>query len=290
MIDKQKHAARVREELVFAGLTNRSLGKSECKHLPDLIHEKEHVHAAVMGRTNLTTNALLVATDRKILFIDSSPMFVNTDEVTYEVVSGVSFGKQGLANEVTLHTKIKDFTLILVNAVSAKKFVKYIEQRRLEGDGDLSEFTAKESSQKQQPKYSLTKKERTFLQAHKLSTLATLGTDGRVTAATVYYGMDADDNLLVMTKEGTDKARNILQNPDVAVVITDESSMATMQIQARAYVETDNKKRQAAFDAIIGSGNNRKPKPIQTINAGAFVPFRLEIFQAQYSEFKSSEK
>ncbi len=296
MAASQKHIDRIMQELEAAGLSKYALGKGESRRLPDMIHTKEHVHAAVMGRKDLVTNAMLVATDRKVLHIQYSPFFMNTDEITYEVVSGVTFGRQGLTNSLTLHTRIGDFNLKLVNASAAERFIAYIEERRLEGDGDTSSSSKKSNNGKvsspaksvsRKPQYDFSRKERSFLQTHELSVLSSLGPDGRATGAAVYYMFDGDF-LYIVTKEGTEKAHNILRNPDVALTVTDEAVMATMQIDANAVVETDNDKRQAAFNAIVKPRQYKdgaKYPPVAALNAGAFVVIRLVPSSVRYSEF-----
>ena len=294
-----KHIDRIRKELQEAGLSPYALKKGESKNLPALIHSKEHVHAAIMGRRDMVTNAMLVATDRKVLYLQYSPLFMNTDEITYEVVSGVTFGRQGMTNALVLHTKIGDFKLQLVNAQAAERFITYIEKRRLEGDGDVVDqedarrvapvmpVAPRTVVASEQKPHSFNRKERDFVESHELSVLSTLGTDGRVSGSAVYYMFDGS-RLFIVTKEGTEKAQNILKNPQVALTITDESAMATMQIDATASVETDNAKRQTAFDAIVRQRQYKsgvKYPPVTTINAGGFVILRLTPTTVRYNEF-----
>lgn len=292
MAATQKHIDRVNQELQDAGLSRYALKKGESRRLPELIHAKEHVHAAVMGRRDMVTNAMLVATDRKILHLQYSPLFMNTDEITFDVVSGVTYGRQGLTNSLTLHTRIGDYNLKLVDPKTAQKFIAYIESRRLETDGDSSSFsvaTKKTNTPKTEnrAKYSFNRKEATFLQTHELAVLSSIDADRRVTGAAVYYMFDGD-MLYIVTKEGTEKARNIIRNPEVAITITDEAALATMQIDAVASVETDNTVRQSAFDSIVKLrqyGDKKQYPPVASLNAGAYVVIRLTPTSVRYNEF-----
>ena len=117
--------------------------------------------------------------------------------------------------------------------------------------------------------------------------LSTIGPDGRVTGAAVYYMLDGDF-LYLITKEGTEKAHNILRNPEVALTVTDEAAMATMQIDATAVIETNNDKRQATFNAIVKPRQYKdgaKYPPVTALNAGAFVVIRLVPSSVRFSEF-----
>lgn len=291
MAASQEHIDRIRKELQAAGLSRYALGKGESRRLPDLIHSQEHIHAAVMGRRDMVTNAMLVATDRKIIHIQYSPFFMNTDEITFEVVSGVSLGRQGLANSLTLHTRIGDYNLKLVDSKTAERFIAYIETRRLETGGytskQVSANTKSDASLKQLDAYSFNRKERAFLQGHELAVLSSLDGDGSVTGAAVYYSFNGD-NLFIVTKEGTEKAHNIIHQPQVALTITDEALPATMQIEALAAVETNNTVRQTAFNSIVRLrqyGDDKKYPPVASLNAGAYVVIRLTPTSARYSEF-----
>ena len=130
-----EHTARIKQELRQAGVTRYGLLKGESRHLPRIIHPDEHIHGAIYGRAK-EGSIMLVATDRRVIILDWKPLFTNTDEITYDVVSGVKMGSQGIFTSVTLHTRIKDYALKFVNFKCADRFVDYIEERRLEKNND----------------------------------------------------------------------------------------------------------------------------------------------------------
>lgn len=125
------HEDLVKEQLVDAGITKNGLRRSEAKYLPHILHPDEFIGGAVFGR-HPDGFALLVATDRRVIFLDTKPLFVNEDEISYDIVSGVSRGSVGIATTVTLHTRLKDFPVKTLNRQSAEKFVQYIEARKVE--------------------------------------------------------------------------------------------------------------------------------------------------------------
>lgn len=134
-------AVRVYDELRQVGLGWWSLMSSECRHLPKLLHDDEHVKAAVYGRY-VNGGALLVATDRRVIFLDTMPLFSSADEVTYEVVSGVSYSRAVFLAYLTLHTRIGDYRLRLHGSQPARNFVAYIEKRCLEhGERDVRQWS-----------------------------------------------------------------------------------------------------------------------------------------------------
>lgn len=126
-----KHLQQVQMQLRKLGVSSYALIHKECRYLPTLLHQNEEIGGVLYGHYR-GGFAMLVATDRRIIFLDNKPMFVNEDEISYNVVSGVSHNQVGFAATVTLHTRIKDYSLRTYNTKCALGFVEYIEKRCLE--------------------------------------------------------------------------------------------------------------------------------------------------------------
>jgi hypothetical protein len=122
---------RIINELKGLGVTKYGLMRSEVNELPLILHDDEHLKGVVYGRHD-DGFAILVATDRRVMFIDKKPFFVKADEVTYDLVGGVSRSKVWLFEIVTLHTRIGDYKIRTMNFVSARHFIDFIEHRCLE--------------------------------------------------------------------------------------------------------------------------------------------------------------
>lgn len=73
-----------------------------------------------------------------------------------------------------------------------------------------------------------------FLGSFKAATLATADLRGRPHAATVYCVMDDDLNVYFSTGTRGRKYENLMARPEVAMVITDEKNVATMQMSGVA--------------------------------------------------------
>lgn len=131
------HDERIKQELKDAGVTRFGMKKFAVKYLPKIIHKNEHIHGVVYGRYGEKTGSLtlvegmLVATDRRIIFLDHKPGFTSTDEITYDVVSGVR-ANTAFFTAVTLHTRIGDYTIRFANPKCAETFIDYVGERRLE--------------------------------------------------------------------------------------------------------------------------------------------------------------
>ena len=131
------HEERIKKELQSVGVTPYGMKKFVIKYLPKVIHKDEHIFGVVYGRykdkqgTITLNEGMLVATDKRIIFIDHKPGFTDMDEVTYDAVSGIKL-TQAVFTAVILHTKIDNYEIRFANPKCANVFVRYVEQRRLE--------------------------------------------------------------------------------------------------------------------------------------------------------------
>lgn len=129
---------RVRQELSEVGVTSFGMLKFASRHLARVLYEDEHVRGAVYGRYAsgsgwLTwTEGMLVATDRRILFIDRKPGYEALDELSYDIVSGVQKSYAWPFSAITLHTRIGDYSIRFANQKCIDAFIHYVGVRRLE--------------------------------------------------------------------------------------------------------------------------------------------------------------
>lgn len=132
----KSHHDRIFKELQEAGVTRYGMTKFAIHYLPNIIRKDEHVKGVVYGRyrdkqgTSNWNEGMLIATDLRIIFLDHKPGFTYTDEVTYDVVSGINF-TTALFSSVTLHTRVTDFQIRFTNTKCAENFTKYVEERRV---------------------------------------------------------------------------------------------------------------------------------------------------------------
>lgn len=131
---REMHQRRIRLELIDAGVTRYGLRKFSLRYLHNLIDKDEHIKAAIYGRYadesgTITLNAgALIATNKRIIFIDHKPGYTRSDDIDYAVVSGV---RETIAifSSVSLFGPLKNYTLNFVNKKCAAKFKSYVEKR-----------------------------------------------------------------------------------------------------------------------------------------------------------------
>lgn len=135
MTQDQTNVILGQDRRVSTALNNLGVGPwawwhSEVRRLPALIEPDEHIGGVTYGYQGFNF-VLLVATDRRVIFLDSKPLFTDEEEVGYDVVSGISYDHL-IFTTITLHTRVKDYRLLTFNTRCAQGFRHYIEQRALE--------------------------------------------------------------------------------------------------------------------------------------------------------------
>lgn len=287
-----KHIQRIKKELIDAGVTQYGLLKGESRHLPSLIHKDEHIHGVVYGRADFGS-AMIVATDKRVLYLDHRILFNKSDELTYDVVSGVSFNEQSGYAGVVLHTRLGDFALRFVNLTCAKRFVKYIESRQIVTEQNEQALQGVplphyDIDQATQSEYS--KRARVFLVSHDTGVLSTVNADDIVHGAVVYYAADKNNFIYIVTKSKTEKAQNIIYHPLVALTIYDTSSMQTLQIEGIARVESDPHITKKVYQTILrprfANGHAELP-PVLHMPAGNYEVIVIKTIRYKFADYKT---
>jgi len=126
----KSHVERVNEELRAAGAVAYNMLLPETHYLPHLIGEDEHIMGSVYRRYK-DGRGVLVATDKRILFIDKKPLFTHHDDIAYRIVSGLTRTRIGPIGTVTLRTREGSYQIRTFNQKNAKNFVNHIENEYL---------------------------------------------------------------------------------------------------------------------------------------------------------------
>ena len=129
--DLEQHANRINSELKACGAAAYDIVLPETRYMYHIILPDEHIRGSVYGRYELGRGAL-VATDRRILFIDKKLLFSHFDEIDFTVVGGVSRTRVWFSGVVTLHTRLGDYKIRTFNQKNARNFVQYIGTRFFE--------------------------------------------------------------------------------------------------------------------------------------------------------------
>lgn len=140
--DRKKRRHDVEEQLRDCGLTGWTLTRPESRELHKHLLPGEIVRGAVYGHS-LDGAVMLVATDRRVIYFDKKPVFVKMEDVSYEVISGITISWVLYAGIVTLHTRFGDLILRTRNKLAAQRFKDYIDERMSDTSVNNSNFIQK---------------------------------------------------------------------------------------------------------------------------------------------------
>lgn len=295
---------RIRQELIVAGVTSYGLRKPTIHNLPSVIHPDEHIKGVIYGWRDKNT-ATIVATDRRLIYMDHKPFFRINDEISYDFVSGISHNAQGRFSGVIIHTRAGDYNLRFVNTECAKIFVNYIESRGIEQlrnrsvgqikkPSDDKPILTKSSGKKladqneimQKP---ITSEVRDFLIGHDVAVLSTTNRRGGVNGSVIYYILGEENYFYLVTKSQTEKALNIAINPSVALTIFDEQDRKTVQLEGVAQLITDSNEIKSVTAKLIKprvyAGEVAWP-PVSLLIAGEFVVICIKPSSMKFIDFK----
>lgn len=291
-----KHGERVKKELLKAGVTKYGLLKGEARHLPAIIKQGERIHGVVYGRTE-NGSAMIVATDKRVLYLDHRILFSKSDELSYDVVSGVSHNEQAGYAGIVLHTRLGDFRLRFVNLTCAKRFVKYIEQRQIITEQE-EQIKQKQKDEVLLPHYDVDSKSqqkysdqaRIFLISHQTGVLSSVTPNDIVQGAVVYYATDKNNYIYIVTKTKTSKAQNIIYHPLVAFTVFDTSSMQTLQIEGIARVESDPNITKKVYESVLRprfSESHTELPPVLHMPSGDYEVIVITTTKYRFTNYKT---
>jgi general stress protein 26 len=290
-----EHRKRIIAELKAAGMTSYGTVKMETNKLPSYIHQDEHIGGVVYGRTTgqKVGSAMLVATDKRIIFLDVKPFFVTFDEVSYDVVSGVKKSSAGPFASVTLHTRVRDYGLRYVNKLCAEKFVHFIETHiELHNSDDLKNVPNEvwKSTIREQKLVAPDHNAMGLIGSQNIATLSTVDNEGNVHGAVIHY-LYLDEQFYFVTKSETTKARHIALHNQVALTIHEQNSLQTVQISGIAEKERSTEIISEVFKSISTPKNYAEGNhfaPIVSMKKGDYVVFRVSPTTIKYHDFSKT--
>lgn len=126
--DKER-LARLIKEFKSLGVPHFFWTHAEARELVRAIDDGEVIKGVLYGYTR-SNFAVLVATHKRILFVEKRHAEISLHEIGYAAVKSITFENAGLFNLVTLHTKTRNYSIRTLNLRSAEKFMNYVEAKQ----------------------------------------------------------------------------------------------------------------------------------------------------------------
>jgi uncharacterized pyridoxamine 5'-phosphate oxidase family protein len=287
-----KHIARVKLELKNAGMTSYGQNKLASQYLPQIIHNDEAIQAVIYGRS-AWGSAVIVATSNRILYVEKRPLYRSTDDISYDVVSGVRSTK-AIFTSVELHTRQGNYLLRYVNSKCADKFVKIIEshiEQHTNGHEMLMSnsyyLNDIENYKESKKPININNRASNLLNNNNLLTLATTSRTGDVRMSVVNY-VYSDGYIYFLTKSDTNKTHNLLANYSGSVLVFSEKSLESLELMVTAEIVSDIKVKQEMIRLISierSTDRGQRIAPVAQLDAGAFIVFRLTPYTQNYNRY-----
>ncbi len=147
-------------------------------------------------------------------------------------------------------------------------------------DGDLNK-TMDESS----PNYG---KIMTYIENHPAAVVGTISDDGTPHGAVVYVCVASHHTVFFVTKNQTQKYKNLLERPQLSLTFFNDSDSSTLQAQGKAFVADNPKMIDYAMQkmAKIHAMQAEWLPPIAKLRAGNYAVIGVELTSARLAEYQ----
>ncbi len=288
---------QIKKELKAAKVTSYGLLKQEARYLHVLIEEDEHIKAVVYGlygdgKGVQSSSGMMVATDRRMIFIDKKPLFTDIDEFGYGAILGINVNNAMFFSSVIIHTANKEYRFRNVNRKCARQMKLYIESNVVEKPRSADKTTAVVSKIRQPAPVKISEKATKFLRTHDTAVLSTINKEKEIDAAPIHYIVDKDNRIYFTTKSSTAKSRNLMRRCVVALTIYDKDKMSTAQIKGTSDLVDDPEVKNYVYNEITRPrkyGSTTAAAPVTKIKEGAFETFCITMTECKYRDFRDKK-
>lgn len=132
-----------------------------------------------------------------------------------------------------------------------------------------------------------------FLMKNHTGVLATASPDGAPHAAAVYFISDSDLNFFFITKNGTEKSRNLKQNPQASIAIYDAKTQTTLQARGKVEADDDPQHFMNVFTQILKISmdlSGGATPPVSKLKDGEYKLYRLKPDSVRLVEYTKPER
>src|SRR6185436_5176600 len=119
-----KTLGEVELELSRLGFNNRFFGRPEVRELRQILHDDEVMTNVATGRYE-GGNAMLLATDRRLLLIDKKIWYLSLEDVRFDMIAEIDYHARLLDATVYIRTINKVLKFTSRRQIHLRSLVKY---------------------------------------------------------------------------------------------------------------------------------------------------------------------
>lgn len=116
----------IKDEIRNIDGVSKMLGRKEIKELPNILWEDEHVKNLVQGTYN-NGNGVLVATNKRLIFIDKGMLFgLKVEDFPYDKITSIQYGTGLVLGELKIFASGNSATIKNVEKGRVRDFSEYV--------------------------------------------------------------------------------------------------------------------------------------------------------------------
>lgn len=127
-----------------------------------------------------------------------------------------------------------------------------------------------------------------FLRSHPSGVLSTVSKDSKPWGSTIYFAVDDDLTIYFTTRVKTQKAKNIHDNQNVSLTVTNPGSQQTVQIGGKAIPVPAHDIPEVVMKKIANIKHEKDinwTPPITKIDSGDYTVLKIEPNFVQFADF-----
>ena len=128
-----------------------------------------------------------------------------------------------------------------------------------------------------------------FLGAQKsrLGVVSTVNSENKPESALVYFTFDEKLNIYFVTRDITKKYKNIIENKNVAFVVSKEIPPQTLQIEGVGSVHNNPEDQKDLYKELVGLASSKHfSPPVSQINSGGLAFIKISPTWIRFGNFE----
>lgn len=127
-MSKRPRLDEIKEELEKLDINPTFFARKEIRELPDVLSEDERIVYLVEGRNKTTKHhIILVATDRRLIFVDKEFMYgLNVEDFSYDKVSSIQYEASLMLASIDIHVSDSTVEIDGVGKYEAELFCEKV--------------------------------------------------------------------------------------------------------------------------------------------------------------------
>jgi hypothetical protein len=118
----------VRQQLDHIGARFNLIGQAEANELPHILMEGERIEHLIVGHYS-GGFAIMVATNLRLLLVDKKLLFLNVEDIRYDMIAELDYGHQMLGATIHVRSFSKDLKFQSYKKQQLRSFTTFVQHK-----------------------------------------------------------------------------------------------------------------------------------------------------------------